>query len=66
MERASSNCALRVRMNGSVDSLSVGMSDIASSGGNDGAGGSCTRDNAICHCTFSLLGPMVRSQRVWG
>jgi hypothetical protein len=55
MERASCNCALRVRMDVAVISFSVGRG-IASEGENEGAGGSCTRDNAICRCAFLLSG----------
>ena len=59
MERASCNCALRVRMDVAVISFSVGRG-IASEGENEGGGSSCTRDNAICRCAFllsGLLGP---------
>jgi hypothetical protein len=37
-------------------SLSSGLrKGVVREGENEGAGGSCTRDNAICHCTFLFL-----------
>ena len=51
MERTSCSCALRVLMVAAVSSLRKGF---VSEGENEGAGGSCTRDNAIGHCTFLL------------
>ena len=55
MERASCNCALRVRSGVAVSSFSVVIKGIVSEGENEGAGGSCTRDNAICRCAFLLF-----------
>jgi len=58
-----------VRMGEAVSSFSDG-GRIASEGENEGAGGSCTRDNAICRCTFllsccsSFRAAMVWSRRV--
>jgi hypothetical protein len=54
MERASCNDAWRVRMGEAVGSFSVGMKGIASEGEKEWDGGSSTRDNAICRCTFLL------------
>ena len=53
MAWASCNCALRVRRDVALNSLSIGMRGIASEGENEGAGGSCTTDNAIEALRFS-------------
>ena len=63
MERASCNNAWRVRMGEAVSSFSDG-GRIASEGEKEGAGGSCTRDNAICRCTFSFRAALLWSRRL--
>src|ERR1700722_5403459 len=56
MEAASSNCALRVCRDVALSSLSVVRKGATNNEENDGEGGSCTRDNAICHSAFLLSG----------
>src|SRR5271154_4431155 len=63
MAWASYNCALRVRRGVALNSLSAGMKGVASEDENEGAGGSCTRDDATEH--YAFLVPMAGSRRVW-
>jgi hypothetical protein len=56
MEGASSICALRVCRDVALRSLSVVRKGATNKEENDEEGGSCTRDNAICHSAFLLSG----------